>query len=213
MLRRSSILALLVFGSLAAHADSLLIQGSIGIDDLHPTILFTVQAPEVVTIQSFGYAGGTVNGVTIPEGGFDPNAFVFDYNTGLLTAEDNGANCITGHDSVTGNCDDPYIQESFAPGLYALVIVVANNSRNGNLADGFTEDGAGSFTCQLYGITGNFCDLSTATGTPRTGNWAVAITGADSAQLAPEPTTSISFAVAVVALTLRRSHASGKPVN
>jgi hypothetical protein len=113
MLRRSSILALLVFGSLAAHANSLLFQGSIGIDDLHPTILFMVQATEVVTIQSFGYAGDTVDGVTIPEGGFDPNAFVFDYNTGLLTAEDNGANCITGHDSITGNCNVICVSGSF----------------------------------------------------------------------------------------------------
>jgi hypothetical protein len=197
----------------------MLFQGTLAIDDQRATILFGVNAPEVVTIQSFGYAGGTVNSsnmstTTIPSGGFDPDAFVFDYNSGALTAQYDGSSCITGNDPVTGFCDDPYIQQSYLPGLYALVLVVANNFPiDTSLPDGFQEDGAGSFTCQLYSITGNFCDVSTATGAPRTGNWAVAITGADSAQLAPEPATTITLAIGVAALALRRRRASRNPVH
>lgn len=223
MLRRWSILALFVFWSVAAHAATLLFQGTLTIDDQRPAILFAVNTPEVVTIQSFGYAGGVVNTNNgpnfIPSGGFNPDAFVFDYNTGTLAAQYDGSSCITGNDPVTGLCNDPYIHQSYSPGLYALVLVVANNFPNDlSLADGFQEDGAGSYTCQLYGITGNFCDVSTATGTPRTGNWAVAITGADSAQLAPEPATTITFAIGVAALALRRRRAlrdrvHGNPVH
>jgi hypothetical protein len=215
MLRRCSTVALFVFWSVAAHAATVLFQGTLTIDDQRPAILFGVSTTEVVTLQSFGYAGGAVDSSIIPSGGFDPDAFVFDYNTGALTAQYDGSSCITGNDPVTGFCNDPYIQQSYSPGLYALVLVVANNFPNdtNNLAAGFQEDGAGSYTCQLYSITGNFCDVSTATGTPRTGNWAVAITGADSAQPAPEPQTLITFAIGVAALALRRKRALRKPAH
>jgi hypothetical protein len=196
--------ALFFFIPLTLSAD--IFQGTFSQDDQTQGVFFTVNAPAVVTIQSYGYAGGTVGPTTIAEGGFDPDAFVFD-SAGNLYAEYDGSSCVTGSDSVTGNCDDPYIQQSFAAGQYELVIVVSNNQPNDTfLGDGFLEDGAGPFTCAPFGETGNFCDVSTATGVQRTGNWAFDISGADSTALAttPEPGALSLLGGVCAALLLRR---------
>jgi len=190
-----------------AGASTFLFQGTLTADDQTAGISFTLNSTASVTIQSYGYAGGIVNSTTIASGGFDPNAYVFD-NTGTLVAEYSGSGCVTGNDPITGFCDDPIIQNTFAAGQYAIVLTVANNTPNDSvLADGFVEDGAGPFTCAPFGETGNFCDVSTATGTPRTGNWAVAITGADSASL-PEPGGWVLMAMAGVAIAVRRRRAA-----
>jgi hypothetical protein len=197
---------------LASNASTFLFQGTLTVDDQHPGVFFTVNAAETVTVQSYGYAGGTVNSTVIPSGGFDPNAFVFD-SAGDLYAAYNGSGCITGDDPVTGNCDDPHIQQSYAAGQYELVIVVSGNQPNDSfLGDGFVEDGSGSFTCAPFGESGNFCDGSTATGTQRTGDWAFAVTDADSASLpTPEPAGLAIWGIAGVAVLLmqrRRSWAA-----
>jgi hypothetical protein len=206
MTRLTIPLVLMALLSCHAGASTLVLEGTLSLDNQIASVLFTTNSTEVVTVQSYGYAGGTVNSTVISEGGFDPGAFIFD-NTGQLIADYSGSGCMTGADAVTGNCADPYIQQSFAPGQYTLVLTVANNFPNDtSLADGFQQDGAGSYTCAPYGETGNFCDVSTATGTPRNGDWAVAITGADSASLpgAPEPAGFYLLAISGAALALRK---------
>jgi hypothetical protein len=49
------------------------------------------------------------------------------------------------------------------------------------------EDGNPGFTCEGFGISGSFCDVTTALGTPRTGNYAIAVTGAESVANLSEP--------------------------
>jgi hypothetical protein len=50
----------------------------------------------VFAIARFRLRRGYVRGVRTPEGGFNPNAFVFDYNTGALSAEYDSSSSITG---------------------------------------------------------------------------------------------------------------------
>ncbi len=192
-------LALLLLAPLPLSASSLF-TGTLTADDQTAAVVFTVNAPEIVTIQSFGYAGGTVDSTVIAAGGFAPSAFVFD-NLGVLYAQDI-------------NDNDPFIQTLFVPGTYELVIVVQGNLLvDGNtLANGFVEDGQGSFTCAPFGKSGSFCDAGSATGDQRTGDWAFAITGADSAAElgAPEPASYALMGIggAVAGFLRRRRQAA-----
>jgi PEP-CTERM motif len=187
-------LVLFLLAPLSLRASTTLFTGTLTNDDQTAAIVFTVITQEIVTIQSFGYSGGTVNSTVIPAGGFAPSVFVFD-NLGDFYTEDSTDN-------------DPLIQGSFAAGTYEAVIAVSGNRPNDNfLADGFTEDGAGSFTCALFGKSGSFCDDGSATGDQRTGDWAFAVTGADSVEAFPTPEPA-SYGLmgigAATALFLRR---------
>jgi hypothetical protein len=182
-----------------------LFMGTFGADDQVELFGITVSSTETVTFQSYGYAGGTVNSVIIAAGGFAPVIYLFD-PTGNEIATDSGGHCgTTGTDPITGNCDDPYLQETLDTGTYTLAVAEWDNAPNDSLlGDGFVEDGNPGFTCAEFGLTGNFCDVTTALGTQRTGNYALAITGADSATDitnpvgTPEPNTSLLILAAVL---------------
>lgn len=197
-------------------ASTLLDQGSFSSDSNVLLQQFTVTVSEEVTIQSYGYAGGMVPTLPLPTtiapGGFAPNAILFD-GTGTEIASDNGGHCgITNRDSVTGNCDDPFIQQVLAAGNYTLALLVFDNVPNdGQLADGFKQDGNPGFTCAEFGASGNFCDVTSALGTVRTGNYAVSITGQD-ITATPEPATlSITLIAGLFLLVVRRSRRSQTP--
>lgn len=189
-----------VFGS------TVLFTGTFNTDDNVALIPFMVSANNLITVQSFGYAGGTTASFSvIPEGGFAPNAILFD-SLGNEIVSDNGGHCgITGTDSVTGNCDDPYFQEDLSAGSYTLALVEWDNTTlDGFLPDGFKQDGNPGFTCGEFGGSGNFCDVTTALGTQRNGKYAVQISGAS--LVTPEPSTFllIAFAGALTAASRRR---------
>jgi hypothetical protein len=179
----------------AAGAAGVLFQGTFTAEDQVAYFHLTVNSATTVTMQSFGYAGGTDNATVIPAGGFAPDLSIFalvgaDY---VLANSDNGGHCgITGTDPVTGNCDDPYLQAILAPGSYFVALSVWDNSpATGNLADGFKQTGNPGFTCSENGLTGQFCDVTDALLRTRTGNWALDIAGASSVVPAsvPEPAT------------------------
>lgn len=179
----------------AASASTFLFQGTFSTDDQVEIFDFTVSATTVVTIQSYGYAGGVVDSTTIAAGGFAPYAMVFalvgsDY---VESISDNGGHCaVTQQDPVTGNCDDPYIQTVLPAGNYYLALSVWDNvASTGFLADGFTQTGNPGFTCAEASLSGEFCDVTDALYRPRTGNWALAFTGVDTVADTgvPEPST------------------------
>jgi hypothetical protein len=205
MLNLSRVACLLALASTPALASTFLFTGTFTEDDNVALIPFSTSATGIVTIESFGYAGGiTMDGSTILEGGFAPYAILFD-GTGNEITSDSGGYCgITAADSVTGNCDDPYLQESLDPGNYTLALVEWGNNPNGLLADGFGQDGNAGFTCAEFGQTGNFCDTTTALGIQRNGNFAVQISG--DSLVTPEPATliPIAFAGALIAIRQRR---------
>jgi hypothetical protein len=174
-------------------ASTILYKGTFAADDDEVQFTINVVESELVTIRSWGYAGGTVptspSPTVVAAGGFAPNAILFD-PSGNEIASDAGGHCgITGADPVTGNCDDPYIQETLGPGSYTLALVEYDNEPNdSSLADGFVQTGNPGFTCAEFGLTGNFCDVTTALGTLRDGNYAVSVTTAG-VVATPEPTT------------------------
>jgi len=140
-------------------------------------------------IDSYGYAGGSVNGNTYSPGGFAPEITLYD-STGMQVLDSNSGytgNCaMVGKDAVSGNCDDPYISTVLSAGTYTLALTVYDNvSFDGNLADGFKQDQNPGFTCTETGTTGQFCDVTDALGSSRTGAYAFSIAGIQTAT--PEP--------------------------
>ena len=201
----------LVITAAAGMASPLLLQGTFPADDDVALFRFTLSAPGVVTLQSYGYAGGVANSTTIPAGGFAPDVTIFaqvgsDY---VESTSDNGGHCgITGTDPVTGNCDDPYIQSTFAAGTYYLALSVYDNLPvDGFLADGFKQGGNPGFTCAEGGLSGQFCDVTDALFRTRTGNWAFTIAGVTSitSLVIPEPSTGwLITAAGLLGLLWRR---------
>lgn len=197
----------LLFFGLAApgFADVVVFSGTFSADDQVALFNIVANAPETITIQTYSYAGGTVAAKTFAAGGFAPAAFLFD---GLgdqidLTA---GTCAQVGTDPVTGNCDDLFFQDTLGPGAYTLALVVDDNRPvDTNVADGFVQDGNPGFTCAEFGLGGNFCDVTTALGTSRTGDYALSISGADSATaVVPEPASGILLLTCGAIIALRR---------
>ena len=182
-------LVLLLLAVAPGRANIVLFQGTFGADDDVALFNFTANTSEVVTFQTYSYGGGTVNSITVTSGGFAPTAFIFD-NMGNVFTLPSGTCSQVAQDPVTGNCDDLFYQDTFGPGSFTLALAVDDNRPVGtNPADGFFQDGNPGFTCAGFSIVGNFCDVTTALGTLRTGNYAISISGADSVSQVgiPEP--------------------------
>jgi hypothetical protein len=171
-------------------AGTVLYQGTFATDNQVALFNITANTSETITIQTYSYAGGTVNATNFFQGGFAPTAFLFD-GLGDVQTLSNGTCGQVGQDTNTLNCDDLYFQDTLGPGTYTLALAVDDNRPIDTfVADGFFDDGNPGFTCQEAGTTGSFCDLTTALGTSRTGAYAIAITGADSTSgpaSSPEP--------------------------
>jgi hypothetical protein len=187
----------------ALRADSLF-QGIFSADDQIALFNFTVNAPQAVTIETFSYAGGTSGTTTVPAGGFAPTAFIFD-NLGDVFLLTSGTCGQVNQDPTTLNCDDLFFQDVLGPGTFTLALAVDDNRPvDSFVADGFFQDGNPGFTCQEAGTSGNFCDVTTALGSSRTGAYALSITGADSATQLPEPGSIVLVLGGVVFFALLR---------
>jgi len=198
-------------------AATILFQGSFAQDNTVAVFDITANTSETVTIQTYGYAGGTVNATPIPAGGFAPSAFLFD-NLGDVQTLSSGSCGQVGTDPTTGNCDDLYFQDALGPGLYTLALVVDDNSPAGTfLSDGFVDDSPNgpNFTCAEAGGSGRFCDLTAALPLQnvRTGNYAVSISGADSAVVGPEPGSMVLLlAGGALTILLKRRSSNSKSI-
>jgi hypothetical protein len=193
-LGKLSSLTLFSFAAAFAGPVPTLFQGTFAADNQIEVFQLTLASAGVPTIESFGYAGGTVNATVIPAGGFWPEITLFD-SLGMEFNSIAGGACGSTPalaDPVTGNCSDPYFNGPLAAGTYTAVLSVStNDSVDGILADGFIQSGNPGFTCQ-FNPGGQFCDLSDALNRSRTGNWALAFAGFDSVvdtSVVPEPST------------------------
>jgi hypothetical protein len=195
---------LLFFGiAVPGFADVMTFSGTFGADDQVKLFNIVVTTPETVTIQTYGYAGGSAGGNTYLPGGFAPVGFLFD-NLGDVLTLTSGTCAQVGADPVTGNCDDLYFQDTLGPGTYTLALAVDDNRPVGsNVADGFLDDGNPGFTCNELGVSGSFCDLTTATGASRTGDYALSITTPTLAAV-PEPASGILLLTGGAIFALRR---------
>lgn len=175
----SGIPALLLLGATAAHA-SVIFSGTFTHDDDKIIFDYSVGTLTSVTVATTSYGLGG------PGSGFIPVLSLFD-TSGNYLFENSG---------YAGNSDASLSWNS-APGFtYRVVLTEWDNvsKTQGNISDGFTEDGQGDFTSTLYGFgTGPF---SSPDGTALTGNWSVTFASTDPAfhvaQVAavPEPGTA-----------------------
>jgi len=175
--------------------------GTFSSDDQVETFDFTLASDSTVTFQSYGYGGGTnAAGTVISAGGFDSYLTWYgpDGNT-MIGADDDS--CGSATPDVDG-CLDAYFSGPLSAGSYTLALTEYYNLPNGDLSDGFSQQGTGDFTAT--GSCPEFCDFE---GTQRTGNWAVDILTEDSSSATPEPSSYAltGCGLALLALAGRRS--------
>ncbi len=200
-------LALLGFAPGALFAGTVLYQGTFISDSEFAQFEFELATESDLSIRSWGYAGGIVptspSSTTISSGGFATNLLLFD-NVGDLIRSDNGGVCkTTGEDPVTGNCSDGLIEATLVAGRYTLVLAEWNNtSVDGTLSGWLTQVDSPGFTCAQFGLSGNFCDLTTALGDTRTGDWAVSFSGDGLLTDTPEPSTALMVILPALGLGL-----------
>ena len=191
-------------------ASAFYFSGNFSRDDEMRVFEFSIAAPTVVTMQSWGYGGPTdpVTGGPLV-GGFATVFSMFDSLGNLAGGPDtggvNGGNPACGPrgvDPATNFCLDAYIQEVLGAGLYRLVLTEFNNLPIGTkFSQGFDHTGQGNFTGPLFGPgNGGFYDLF---GNSRTSRYVITVSGVDSAkEIVPEPST-ISLTCLAIALAMR----------
>jgi PEP-CTERM motif len=187
-------LTLVMLGLLAfsgrLFADEVSYQGIFSSDDDVQLFNFNVSTAGLVTLQTFGYAGG-VNGTgtVIPAGGFDPVLTLFDGSGNFLVTNDDGPCGTVGTDPTTLNCFDAYLSLDLGAGAYTAALTEYDNLPNGpTLADSFSQVGNGDFTCpEFLGTPGAFCDASPS---QRDSAWALDITTPGTSPV-PEPASDV----------------------
>jgi hypothetical protein len=177
---------LLFTAVLPLHAGSFSFSGTLNSRDDLALFRFSVNPGDLITLRTFGYAGGlNAAGGPIPDGGFDPAIAIFtvDAPQFLLTLDDAGhcGGSFVGADPATGLCLDSELEDLSLPAATYLVSLTQSDHLpiGPTLSDGFTPGTA-------FGPT-EFVDF---TGSVRTGNWALDILGASSAAQVPEPGSS-----------------------
>jgi hypothetical protein len=178
-----------------------------------------------VVLQSFGFGGGTnASGTVITAGGTAPEVAVFDTTGGIVT---DGTGNPYGTSIALGNyptfmgcslaeaaapviggtpqCGDVAMSlDDLAAGTYTIVLsdglYIANAIfDNGNLSEGFTDLTGGQF-CNLE-INGVPCPNTS-------GNYALDVTTITPAVATPEPTSLLLLGSGLLAVCLKRRHAS-----
>jgi hypothetical protein len=190
----------------AASAATISFTGSFTADDNIQLFNFSISSPGTVTIQSWGFAGGTNGaGQVIPAGGFATDLSLFDASGNLITSDFGGTapGCAPRNiDPITTFCLDAYINTFLADGQYIVALTEDNNLPFGpTLADGFLQQGQGNFTGPAVGQQdGSFLLI---TGDQRTNQWAVDIGSVDSAQIpstVPEPSRTVPVILLLLSL-------------
>ena len=208
---RSSTRVLAVFLSIVGaactcSAATISFTGTFNQDDNVQLFAVTLNAPSTLTVKTWSYGGG-VNGAgkAIPAGGFATDLALFSSSGTLLDFTDIGTCPPQNMDPGTGMCGDGVLTKSnLAAGSYTVALSQFFNIPNGlSLSSGFLEDGMGNFTGPtLCGATGAFFDSGC---NQRTGNYALDISGVNSAAALPEPSfTLITGLVLLGAAALRR---------
>jgi hypothetical protein len=198
-----------------AMADLFSFTGTFDTDDQVQLFNFTVDTTTEVMFQTWGYGGGTnAANQTIQPDGFESLLDWFGPDGSYIN---NSSSCGAGN-SFQGACLDAYGDVTLDPGTYTLALTQEGNSANcaagfpGDLDCGFSEQGQGAYT---PGATGDpdctgFCG---SLGTQENGNWAVDISGADSASAvssSPEPVTMLLGACGLALIGLAKLRRQGR---
>jgi hypothetical protein len=188
-----------------ATASTISSTGTFQSDDQMFQLNFTLSSMSTLTVQSFGYGGGTNGaGMVIPQGGFATNVAVFSaIGSQDLSGQDSfGGNppfaCAPRNiNTNTGFCLDGFLSiPNLAAGDYILVLTEEGNPANGNtFADGFAQTGGGNFTGGPFLDPDNNSQL--------TGNWAVDVSATGLVvNTTPEPATLLLSLLSVPGLAI-----------
>ena len=149
-----------------------------------------------ITLQTFGFGGGTSAAGVIPAGGFDPFVGLFAGTGPTAVLIDGTSDDLSNYAAFQGCppaglvdvggliCGDITMTFSLAAGTYTvlltdgLYIPNAVFGTNGTLGDGFTDLTGGAFQT---------CDVNGANCIKPTANWALDITTPETTTSAPEP--------------------------
>jgi hypothetical protein len=191
-------------------ADTISETGTLNSPEDSVLIDLTLVNSGTVTLQTYGFGGGTnAAGTVIPSGGFDPFVGLFS-GTGPTALFLNGTSDILSNyspgcppagtvtvGSVGNQCGDVNLQfTGLAAGTYTVLLTDGENIPNaifesspGFLGDGFTDLTGGVFqTC----VDANDCNTDTA-------NWALDIT-TPAGSTVPEPASAPLLATVALAL-------------
>jgi hypothetical protein len=188
-----------------ATASTISSTGKFQSDDQMFQLNFTLSSMSTLTVESFGYGGGTNGaGMVIPQGGFATDVAVFSAtgSQNLLAQDSLGGTapsaCGPRHiNSNTGFCLDGFLSiPNLAAGTYILTLTEQGNPANGNtFADGFAQTGGGNFTGGPF--------LDPLDGSQLTGNWAVDVSATGLVvSTTPEPATVLLSLLSVPGLAL-----------
>jgi hypothetical protein len=163
---------------------------------------FALSSSATITLQTFGYGGGTNAALqTILPGGFEPVLQVYASPSGIAQ----GGPLLPGNDNPPctprnpdpnrlDSCLDVYGQLSLGAGDYVLALTQHANVSLGDLSDGF-------FYVDVVNDPNFNNSFHGDSGLPGDGHWALDILGVDSASpvgAVPEPSTAALTAIAVL---------------
>jgi uncharacterized protein (TIGR03382 family) len=155
---------------------------------------FDIAAASTVILQTYGYGGGTNgNGQIISAGGFESVLGVYDA-AGTAASGPIQPGPFAGCTADNLFCLDAFGQLSLGPGSYTVSLTQSPNDPLGDLSAGFFFVNAVPDPNFNSGFVGVF-------GRQRNGNWALDISGVDSATAqtaTPEPATALLAAAALV---------------
>jgi hypothetical protein len=181
--------------SIGLSASTFSFRGTFHSDDQVQFFTFNLLSDSTVTLQSLAYGGGTnAASAVIPAGGFDTLFSYYSANTMLIGMQDDSTCGVDPVHNRNGACLDSYTKVFLTAGSYFLALTESGNQPNGNLSDGFSQQGNGNFTCPQ-----GFCDVL---GGQNNGTYAVDILNVASASsvAAPEPGTALLFGLSLFLL-------------
>jgi len=214
---KSTIFAIALLAASAAFAGSVSYTGTLSSPEDSFETTATLSAAGTLTLQTFGFGGGTnAAGTVIPPGGFDPFVGVFDSTGDLIEGISDAmynstsfAGCppagLVTVGNVPGDCGDIHLSVALAAGTYTVVLSDALYLPNaifqspyGNLSGGFADYTSGVFqTC----VDANDCNSDSA-------NWALDVTTPGSVASTPEPGSlcvcGIGFAAVAIILNRKK---------
>lgn len=193
-------MAVLLAGvTVSASAASFSYMGNFTNDNDVKFVNFNVLTDTTVTLQTFGYGGGTnANGDVISAGGFESTLQLFAVPSGLaiggsiLPGPDPSCSPRTPDPNRLNFCQDDYAQVFLTTGAYVVALTQSPNTANGNLGDGFFYDGDPNFN---NGFVGTF-------GFQGDSHWALDISSADIGVTTPEPGTALPALSALLLVCL-----------
>lgn len=182
-----------------ASAQSTTDSGTFAADNSVFQLPFTVTGTQNYTFETTSYASG----------GFVPVLTLFS-STGAPVGFDGGDGMCNGSEtpsSLTGMCDDAFLQETLTPGQYTLDLTEFPNVAVGNLSDGFLFASDPTATGDVCGVSGGmFLESDVSPCVQLTDNYSLTVSNV-SASATPEPSSLLLMlpVAFVVAFASRRS--------